>query len=474
LDQLVHSGKGDFLALATPAAVESGETRETRAATISNFAIAVPAEQVAAAAESEAPPGERELPTLVVVDDERDVLSSIYNLLRLDYRVVTFERGAQALDYLRANPAVQVILTDQRMPEMSGVEVLRQARAISPATTRLLFTAYSDIHTVIQAINEGHIFRYLTKGCDPGEVSSAVRQAVEHHQLIVEKNRLLEELRESNERLTVANQLKGAFIEVASHELNTPLTVVLGMVELWKMSHSTDTPPKERQWVDRIAAAAGRLARTVERMLKLVRNRDFGQALEREPIEIEPVARRAIEELAPYLELRRQTVSVAIEPGLGPIEVDPSKISDILINLVANAVKFTPDGGTIRLEARAEPSAPGWVRVQVSDQGVGVSPADQQHLFEPFFTGFDTLRHSSGDYQFGKRGIGLGLWLVKTFVELHGGHVEVSSTPGTGSTFAFVIPRSQATAHNGPPAKAGNAVTGGHADYPASSGPVSE
>ena len=113
----------------------------------------------------------------------------------------------------------------------------------------------------------------------------------------------------------------------------------------------------------------------------------------------------------------------------------------MLINLLANAVKFTPDGGTIGLEARAEPAAPGWIRVQVSDQGVGVSPADQQHLFEPFFTGFDTLRHSSGDYQFGKRGIGLGLWLVKTFVELHGGRVEVSSTPGAGSTFAFVIPR---------------------------------
>ena len=73
---------------------------------------------------------------------------------------------------------------------------------------------------------------------------------------------------------------------------------------------------------------------------------------------------------------------------------------------------------------------PGWVRVQVGDEGVGVPAEDQQYLFEPFFTGFDTLRHSSGDYQFGKRGIGLGLWLVKTFVELHGGRVEVASTPG--------------------------------------------
>ena len=85
------------------------------------------------------------------------------------------------------------------------------------------------------------------------------------------------------------------------------------------------------------------------------------------------------------------------------------------------------------------------MRVSVRDEGAGVSEADQQHLFEPFFTGFDTLRHSSGEYQFGKRGIGLGLWLVKTFVELHGGRVEVSSAPCAGSTFAFVLPKSSAT-----------------------------
>jgi len=442
LDQDLHNGKAGLIAIAATPGVDSGEGQQADPAAISPFSSVSGPEPAAAIGEGAQPPGESDRPTLVVVDDERDVLSSLYNLLRMDYRVVTFEHGSEALDFLRASPAVQVILSDQRMPEMTGVEVLRQARAIRPATTRLLFTAYSDIRTVIQAINEGHIFRYLAKGCEPDEVSSAVRQAVEHHRLIVEKNRLLADLQESNEKLKEANQLKEAFIEVASHELNTPLTVVMGMIELWKMSQTPATPFKDRQWVDRIATAAGRLARTVERMLKLVRNRDFGQALDRELIEIEPVARRAIEELSPYLELRRQTVTLDVEPGLGPIAADAAKLSDVLINLLANAVKFTPDGGTIRLEARTESSAPDWIRVQVSDQGVGVSPADQQHLFEPFFTGFDTLRHSSGDYQFGKRGIGLGLWLVKSFVELHGGHVEVSSTPGAGSTFAFVIPRS--------------------------------
>ena len=137
---------------------------------------------------------------------------------------------------------------------------------------------------------------------------------------------------------------------------------------------------------------------------------------------------------------------VDVESDLGSIEADSSKLMDILINLLANAIKFTPDRGTIRVRAQAVPGNPEWVRVVVQDEGVGVHPSEQQYLFEPFFTGFDTLHHSSGDFQFGKRGIGLGLCLVKTFVELHGGRVEVQSIPDRGSSFGFVLPRRQPSA----------------------------
>jgi signal transduction histidine kinase len=405
---------------------------------------------------------------LLVVDDEIDVLRSVHDLLRIHYHVVTCRTGVEALGVLRSAREVHVIMSDQRMPEMTGVELLRQAKAIRPETTRLLFTAYADIGTVIEAINQGHIFRYVAKPWDPHEFEAVVRQAVEHHDLIVEKNRLLEELRASNAKLMEADRLKGAFIEVASHELNTPVTVVLGMTELWRMSLGADASTQERQWVDRIEAAARRLARTVERMLKLARGGEFGRPLDKEPVQLEPLLRRVVDELAPFLELRGQSAVIEIDPDLGPIEADPSKLADVLTNLLANAVKFTPDGGTIRIGACPEPTNPDWVRVEVIDEGVGVSPADQQHLFEPFFTGFDTLRHSSGDYQFGKRGIGLGLSLVKAFVELHGGRVEVTSTPGRGSTFAFVLPRSKAATSGTDPDQGHGSPTGGPSDLPES------
>jgi signal transduction histidine kinase len=385
----------------------------------------------------------RSRPKVLVVDDEPEVLNSVRDLLRINYHVLTSQLGAEALDLLRADPEITVILTDQRMPGMTGVEVLHQAQSIRPETSRLLFTAYAEIHAVIDAINEGHVFRYITKPWLPEELESVVLQAVERHDLIVEKKLLLNELQESNARLAEANRLKSAFLEVASHELNTPVTVVLGLTDLWKLSMERDAAGPERQWVDRINNAARRLARTVQRMLKLVENREFGQTLVLETVAPEALVREVLEQLTPYLESRQQLVQLQISSGLGMIEVDPSKIVDVLTNLLANAIKFTPDKGTIRIvvEPVEQDGSPGWVRIVVQDEGIGIHPGEQPYLFQPFFTGFDTLHHSSGEYQFGKRGIGLGLCLVKSFVELHGGRVEVETHPGRGSAFGFVLPR---------------------------------
>ena len=303
-----------------------------------------------------------------------------------------------------------MILSDQRMPGMTRRRGLAAGMAIRPETTRLLFTAYADIRTVIDAINQGNVFRYLAKPCDPEVLAVVVRQAVEHHDLIVEKNRLLAELRESNARLAGGQPAQGGVhrgrqprAQHAGHGRagdDRALEDVAGpdAPRRQSASGSTGSAPRPAGWPGPSSACSSwsGIATSASRS---TRSRSS----------CEPLIERAIEELAPYLELRRQTVTVDVEPDLGSIEADPTKIADVLINLLANAVKFTPDGGTIRVEARAEPTAPDWIRVEVSDQGVGVAPGDQQHLFEPFFTGFDTLRHSSGEYQFGKRGIGLGL-----------------------------------------------------------------
>jgi signal transduction histidine kinase len=132
-------------------------------------------------------------------------------------------------------------------------------------------------------------------------------------------------------------------------------------------------------------------------------------------------------------------VELCLDEALGSAEADPAKLADVFVNLIGNAIKFTPDGDTITLSGCSE--GPDLVRFSVADKGKGIRPEDRPHVFEPFFTGYDTMHHSSGDYQYGKRGIGLGLCLVKTFVELHGGRVDCASHPGEGTIFTFTLPR---------------------------------
>ena len=378
-------------------------------------------------------------PTLVVVDDEPEVLRSLHDLFRLEYRVHTFGRAVEALEALGTLGDVAVILSDQRMPEMTGVEFLEKARRTHPDATRLLITGYADIKAVIDAINQGHIARYITKPWDSEELAAVVRASAEKHDLIVEKKRLIVELKETNARLLAANRLKGKFIEVASHELNTPVTVVLGLAELWKLTMGECASMAERAWVERIHGAGQRLASTVERMLKLLKSDQLAPTVAIEEVELEPLLRRSIGELQPFLVARNQEILVKVAPDLGSADVDPLKVADILTNLIVNAIKFTPDGGTITVDAGSE--GPDRVRFRVTDRGQGIPLDDCSHLFEPFFTGNDTMHHSSGEYQFGKRGMGLGLCLVKAFVELHGGSVDVETAAGQGSCFSFTLPR---------------------------------
>ncbi len=219
------------------------------------------------------------------------------------------------------------------------------------------------------------------------------------------------------------------------------MAVVLGMAELWKASMSETASTAQRGWVERVQLAARRLAVTIERMFKLIRADEFGQTLDLKLTALEPLVRQVVDELQPFLEVRAQALHLDLAPDLGSADVDPAKLADILTNLFVNAIKFTPDGGTIRILAHSEGEGGERVRFQVADEGVGIQAADRPHLFQPFFTGFDTMHHSSGDFQFCKRGIGLGLCLVKTFVELHGGKVDFDSAPGQGTIFEFTSPR---------------------------------
>src|SRR5215212_1116662 len=176
--------------------------------------------------------------TILVVDDEPDVVKSVKDLLRLDYRVIGATSAAEGMEFLHKEE-VHVVMTDQRMPAMTGVEFLKHVRGEAPEAVRLLFTGYADIHAVIDAINQGNVYRYITKPWDPDELQTIIREACERYDLMVERKQLLAEVQRKNAELEKANaellqnsMLKSAFIQVASHELRTPLTILNGLTSL--------------------------------------------------------------------------------------------------------------------------------------------------------------------------------------------------------------------------------------------------
>jgi signal transduction histidine kinase len=373
--------------------------------------------------------------TLLVVDDEPDVVQSVQDLLRLDYRVLGATRAKDGLKILQ-DQEVHLVMTDQRMPEMTGVEFLSHVRGDHPEAIRLLFTGYADLKAVVDAINQGNVYRYITKPWDPDDLQIIIRQAAEQYDLLVERKRLLAELQNKNLELQKANEMKEAFIRVASHELRTPLTILYGLTQL-----ALSTPGLVQPWLDwmRGSLKAGeRLNRLVDQLTKTLLAGQFERPLETRSTELAPLLKQAAEDVRPFVEQRRQELSMKLDPNLGSLNVEAQKIRDGVEHLLLNAIKFTPDQGTISLSARRLSQA--GVEIKVSDSGVGIEPSCLPHVFEPFFTSFDVSRHSSGQFEFGRRGLGLGLTLVKAFVEMHGGQVHAASQPGKGTTFTITLP----------------------------------
>jgi signal transduction histidine kinase len=313
----------------------------------------------------------------------------------------------------------------------------------------MLFTGYADIQAVISAVNDGHIFRYILKPWDSAELEGIIRQGVEQCDLLAERRRLIAELQSTNAQLLTANlelaragKLKTAFIEVASHEFNTPINLVLGLSELLKLSNA-DRSDHEREILRQINASGRQLARLVTNMWTLLRAEDFRRRLEttpvNPPVNLDELIQTVIDQVRPFLEARRIRLETLVDADLGPFELDVDKIGAVLINLITNAIKFTPDGGTIELIARPAPDQ--CVEILVEDRGVGLDREALQHLFQPFFTQLDPSRHSSGDFGFNKRGLGLGLSIAKSFVEMHGGSIAAESRDGGGTRITVRLPR---------------------------------
>jgi PAS domain S-box-containing protein len=257
-----------------------------------------------------------------------------------------------------------------------------------------------------------------------GEGSSEVVCMVQD---VTEVKRAEVAMREAKERLEELGRLRTEFFNVVAHELRTPLTPMLLQVDLLR---SWARDPAQRAAVDILDRAVGRLNRLLDEVLDAARVERGSLTVRPELVDLG----RLVREAAGMFEATVQQAGLALEVDAPPrleVRADPQRLAQVLFNLLSNAAKFTAPGGTVRM--RVVEGEEEEVRVEVVDTGRGLSPEQQQHLFEPF-----------SRVQGGPRvaGTGLGLFISKGIVESHGGRIGAHSEgPGRGSTFWFTLPR---------------------------------
>ncbi|HYC58499.1 MAG TPA: response regulator [Thermoanaerobaculia bacterium] len=364
--------------------------------------------------------------SVLVVDDDatnRDVLSR--RLERQGHRVETASNGPDALDVLRARP-FDVVLLDIMMPDMDGYEVL--GRIKSDARLRqvpvIMISAIDDVQSVVRCIEAG-ADDYLTKPFAPALLKARIGASLGTKRGRDRETALYERLQQNYKRLLEVEKLRDDMRNMIVHDLRTPLTSLLVGMEMVGTGELTGS---QRQMMD-IATSGGRtLLGMINDLLDVEKMESGTTRLQYTTLSVSALVTAAVEQVAPLAAMEETSLEVILDSALPAFAGDANKLSRTLVNLIANAIKFTGRGVVMIMAAHDDA---GGIRFSVRDTGRGIPAEAFERIFEKF-----------GQVDGGKDnvGTGLGLAFCKLAVEAHGGRIAVESTPGSGSTFSFTIP----------------------------------
>ena len=257
-----------------------------------------------------------------------------------------------------------------------------------------------------------------------------VRNRDELGALAANLNRMSDELAGLYRQIEVANRNKSEFLANMSHELRTPLNAIMGFSEVLVEQMFGEVNAKQLEYLQDIHSSGQHLLSLINDILDLSKIEAGRMELDLARFNLSVVLDNAMTLVRERASRHGVRLEVDVPEHIGEWVGDERKVKQVLLNLLSNAVKFTPTGGSVTLRARR---ADGSVQIAVTDTGVGIAPEEQALVFEEF-------RQASGAHASKAEGTGLGLALAKRFVELHGGSMRLESTPGKGSTFAFILP----------------------------------
>lgn len=381
---------------------------------------------------------------ILVVDDEVDNLDLLKRTFRRQYEVLTANGGKEALDILDQNE-VALIISDQRMPEMTGVELFEKSRDKFPNAIRILLTGYTDVNALVDAINMGHVYRYITKPWSREEIVLTVRRAIEHYDATKRNLELVEELRVQNEKLEESNrelkrldELKTKFMVISSHELRTPASIISGNLELLLSGAMGTIEAECREVVENAYKGTSRLIDLIEDVLSVIRIDHHQLELRRVDFKLAELVGNVIDEYKVFIQERKQTIVNSIDPSV-IINADKNRMVQVFSNLLGNAMKFTEDEG--KIEFNSESLGNGRVKVTVVDNGIGIPKEELEKIFGRFYQLGDSEQHRTSKTKFMGGGTGLGLTIARGIIEDHGGKLWAESDSASkGSRFYIEMP----------------------------------
>jgi signal transduction histidine kinase len=362
------------------------------------------------------------------------------------YEIDTVKSRGAALELL-GQCEYEVILTDLRLPDAAGVEVLTGLHLAAPRTPIVVLSSNQDHEILLATLDEGAQDYLRKESLTPESLRIAICCAIR-------RQRLIEELRVANELLTKMNrnlrrsyETAQQFVDNVSHEFRTPLTVIKEFT--WLMREQLAGPITEQQarYLDTVASRTDDLALMVDDMLDVSKLKAGLLCVDRRPHDLAGVIEQVVNIVERRACAKKLRVSTDIEADLPPVFCDEEKVRRVILNLAVNSIKFTPESGEVTIWAKLESSLQavgaqpeGWtptsdrfVRIGVTDTGPGISKKDQEAIFRRFH---QLDAHATGSC----KGFGLGLDIARELVGLNLGTIDCQSEPGRGSTFSFTLP----------------------------------
>ncbi len=373
---------------------------------------------------------DKEPESILVVDDEEHVVDAISDFFKSrGFSVSTALNGRQALALVSCS-SFSVVISDLRLPDINGVELLEKVLEVDPDVVFVMMTGFASVQSAVSALKKG-AYDYVVKPFSMFDLEKTVKLGLEHKRLTRENLELSHLMR----KLLELDQIKSNIISTVSHEFRTPLTSLKGyLTMLLQGTHTRAKGNPEHIWLKAMIENVNRLETLVLNLLLMTESNSGGICLVEEDVRLVDLVNDCIAKVEPLTRSKSVEVDFNYVKEV-VINADAEKLGLALTNLLENAVKFNLEDGKVKITLREKPDEEG-IEMTIQDTGIGIPEDRIQSLFECF-----TQEDMTHTRKFS--GAGLGLPVAKAIIEAHGGRIDVTSSPGIGSEFKVWLPKSK-------------------------------